>query len=59
MEEFKDELPETTRCENFYGKQSAKHWIVTQKDLDAMYKTGKVSFCCWQMLVLCPQMERQ
>ena len=36
MEEFKDELPETTdfKVGYFYGKrqQSAKCWIVTQED---------------------------
>ena len=43
MEEFKDKLPETTdfKVGYFYGKQSAKRWIVIQEDLDAMYKTGK------------------
>ena len=44
MEEFKDELPETTDFEvgYFYGEQSAKRWIVTQEDLDAMYKIDKL-----------------
>ena len=54
MEEFKDELPETTdfKVGYFYGKQSAKRWIVTQEDSDAMYETGKEAFvmgrcsCC-------------
>ena len=49
MEEFKDELPETTdfKVGYFYGKQSAKRWIVTQEDLDAMYKTGKDKLLLW------------
>ena len=49
MEEFKDELPETTdfKVGYFYGKQSAKRWIVTQEDLDAMYKIGKDKLLLW------------
>ena len=49
MQEFKDELPETTdfNVGYFYGKQSAKRWIVTQEDLDAMYKTEKDKFLLW------------
>ena len=61
MEEFKDEIPETTdfKVRYFYGKQSAKRWIVTQEDLDAMYKTGKDKLLLWADTVLYPQMERQ
>jgi hypothetical protein len=49
MEEFKDDLPETTdfKVDYFYGKQSAKRWLVTQEDLDAMYKIGKEKLLLW------------
>ncbi len=49
MEEFEDELPETTdfKVGYFYGKQFAKRWIVTQEDLNAMYKTGKDKILLW------------
>ena len=49
MEKFKDDLSETTdfKVGYFCGKQSAKCWIVTQEDLNAMYETGKDKIMLW------------
>lgn len=40
MEEFQDQVPETVffNVGYFEGCQSAKNWICSQEDLEAMYK---------------------
>ena len=53
LEEFEDQLPPTTRFSvgYFIGRQSTKKWIVTQEDLEAMYKdlikAKKTQVCLW------------
>ena len=53
VEEFKDQLPPTTRFSvgYFIGCLSMKKWIVTQEDLEAMYteliKAKKTQVCLW------------
>ena len=49
MSLFKDQLPETTdyRVGYFYGKQSAKRWLITQEDIDEMYESGKNKLLLW------------
>ena len=52
IDEFGDQLPETDDfgVGYFIGKQSAKHWLVTKKDLASMYASlpkGKTSILLW------------
>ena len=50
MDELEDEVPATTKFSLGYyeaGRQSTKKWLVTQEDLNAMYRTGNKDFLLW------------
>ena len=50
MDELEDEVPPTTRFSLGYfdaGKQSSKKWLVTQEDLDVMYRSSSTDFFLW------------
>ena len=61
MNEFGDQLPATTtyKVGYYYGKQSAKRWLMTQEDLDLMYKSlsGKKEIMLW--CEACTQLDEE
>ena len=57
MNEFDTEVPDTPTFQvgYFFGKQSSKHWLVSQDDLNSMYKSIKKG----NILLWCDKLSSQ
>lgn len=46
-DEFNEHVPSTFQMGYFEGKQSRKHWLVTQEDINTMYATLNLKIVLW------------